>query len=63
MFFILKTSQELQMLSSVTKIVINSQLSELWSVSQMPQVSRVFFAIVEMINKNLNFKNVNSFQK
>ena len=44
-----KTSQELRMLSSVTidcqvtKIVMNSgsQLSELYSVSQMSQVSRI----------------------
>ena len=52
---IFKTSQELRMLSSVTincqitKIVMNSgsQLSELYSVSQMSQVSRIVFSIVK----------------
>ena len=53
----LQTSQELRMLSSVTincqltKIVMNSgsQLSELLSVSQMSQVSRIVFSIVKMV--------------
>ena len=56
-FLEFKTSQELRMLSSValncqaTKIVIKSgsQLSELWSVSQMWQVSGIVYVIVFVI--------------
>ena len=52
----IKTSQELRMLSSftincqVTKIVMNSgsQWSELLSVSQMSQVSKIVFSIVKI---------------
>ena len=52
-----KTLQELRMLSTVTlnfhvtKIVMNSgsQLSELYSVSHMSQVSWIVFAIVKIV--------------
>ena len=55
---VLETAQELRMLSSVTldcqvtNIVMNSgsQLSEFESVSQISQVSRIVFVIVQIVN-------------
>ena len=69
-----ETSQELQMLSSVTincqetKIVINpgSLLSELLSVSQMSQVSITVFSLVKIasVSKLSNFiENFQNCQK